>query len=227
MNFEILRSKRKTMTIHVFRNQRVQVRAPLRCKDDEIASFFAKHRPWIVKKLQEFKQYPGLEDSQYTASGSLWLIGKSYPISVIKGSKNQVKLTEQELVVEQCETTDSSKTIKLITKWKRDFASEMFQRRLVYWAEQFPVTLKEYQFRIRKMKRQWGNCSHRGVITINSQLIRYPQSCIDYVIIHELTHLKHLNHGKAFYYLLEQVMPQWRQHKQLLSEFSGSEPLDE
>jgi len=87
---------------------------------------------------------------------------------------------------------------------------------------QFPIQLKDYQFRLRKMKRQWGNCNQRGMITINSQLIRYPLTCIDYVMVHELTHLKHLHHGRAFYQLLEQVMPDWRQHRLLLSQFSGS-----
>ena len=88
-------------------------------------------------------------------------------------------------------------------------------------APQFPIRLPDFQFKLRKMKRQWGNCNHKGIITINSQLIRYPLNCIDYVLIHELTHLIHLNHGKSFYRLMEQVCPNWNQQRLLLSQFSG------
>ncbi|RLA00756.1 MAG: hypothetical protein DRQ47_09065, partial [Gammaproteobacteria bacterium] len=102
------------------------------------------------------------------------------------------------------------------------FAIELFVERLSFWAEQFPEPMENYQFRLRKMKRQWGNCNNKRIITISSRLIRYPQSCIDYVLVHELTHLKYLHHGRSFYRLLEKVMPDWQEQQRMLSQFSGS-----
>ena len=223
MNYEVLRTRRKTISIQVYRDQRVQVRAPLRCKDKEIETFVAKHNGWVEKKIQESLQYPGLAESQYINGGSLWLLGESLAITVKNGSPGNVRRVDNQIVVLQNDITDSAKIHRLITGWKRDFASNLFQQQLAFWAGQFPLPLRNYQFRLRKMKRQWGNCNHRANITINSQLIRYPLSCIDYVIVHELTHLKHLHHGRAFYQLLEKVMPDWQQHKLLLSQFSGSD----
>jgi len=195
MNYEIKRSKRKTLTIQVFRDQRVEVRAPLRCKDSEIERFMAKHENWVINKLNESQAYPGLPPSQFNHQGYLWLFGEQLTIEVTAGIRNIVSLEQGRLVVIQTQPQDSEKTNRLITRWKKAYAANFFEQRLEYWATQFPLVLPEHQFKIRKMKRQWGNCNHRGIITINSQLIRYPLACIDYVLVHELTHLKHLNHG--------------------------------
>jgi len=222
MNYEVVRSKRKTMSIHVYRDQRVVIRAPLRCKDNEISVFFKKYRNWVENKLHESRKFPGLSDSQYRDDGFLWLLGKSLSISVKKSNSNRIAHRDDRLIVYQTDVADSSKTFRMINKWKRNYALAIFQNRLAFWFEQFPLQLKDYQIRLRKMKRQWGNCNHLGVITINSQLVRYPESCIDYVLVHELTHLKYLHHGRAFYRLLENVMPDWQQHKLELSQFSGS-----
>ena len=209
------------MAIQICRDQCVLVRAPLRCKDKDIEEFFGKHQDWVDRKLQESRQYPGLAESQYVNEGSLWVMGESLVISVDDGSPVKVTQLSNCLKVVQGDKADITKTSRLVTQWKRNYASNIFQEKLAYWFSMFPVPIRKYQFRLRKMKRQWGNCNHQGVITINSQLIRYPESCIDYVIVHELTHLKHLHHGWAFYDLLEKVMPDWQQQKLLLSRFSG------
>ncbi len=224
MNFEIIRRKRKTMSIHVYRDQRVVVRAPLRCKDKEIELFYDKHRNWITKKLQESKQYPGLKESRYINDGSLRLLGETYTISVRKGLPHRVTKKSNQIIVVQGDENDTVKTERMLTKWKRTFAADLYEKQLALWSAKFPQPLRDYQFKIRKMSRQWGNCNHKGIITINSQLIRYPQACVDYVLVHELTHLKHLHHGRTFYGLMEKVMPDWQDNKRLLSEFSEPGP---
>jgi len=221
MNYEIKRSKRKTLSIQVYRDQRVQVRAPLRCKDSEIEHFIAKHEGWVRNKLDESLEYPGLPESEFVADGYLWLLGEKHFVEVNNGKPNSVVIKENKIIVTQANLLDEDKTYRLIYNWKADYAAALFKERLNLWAAQFPILLPSFQFKLRKMKRQWGNCNHKGIITINSQLIRYPLNCIDYVLIHELTHLKHLNHGKSFYRLMEQVCPDWHEQRLLLSQFSG------
>ncbi len=221
LNYEVVRSKRKTMAIHVYRDQLIKVRAPLGSRDSEIDAFVMQYQDWINKKLDESRQFPGLDDSQYGCGGFLWLLGQYISIYVSQGQHNSVQLEKNTLHIHQINSNDEKKTFRLINNWKREYARDLFQQRLRYWHEQFPIPMKAYQFRLRKMKRQWGNCNRKGVITINSQLVRYPAVCIDYVIVHELTHLQHLHHGNAFYQLLEKVLPDWQQYKKLLTEFSG------
>ena len=70
--------------------------------------------------------------------------------------------------------------------------------------------------KVRKMKRRWGSCSSRGVITFNSHLIKLPEPLIDYVVVHELAHLKEMNHSKAFYRVIAQVMPDFKAREKQL-----------
>jgi len=72
---------------------------------------------------------------------------------------------------------------------------------------------------IRKMTRRWGSCTKRGTINLNTDLIKVPLTFIDYVIVHELCHLKVHNHSPAFYKLLTRSMPDWRQRKARLESF--------
>jgi predicted metal-dependent hydrolase len=98
--------------------------------------------------------------------------------------------------------------------WYRRQAQTQFAGRLAQYAQaalwnggQVPV------MRLRRMKRTWGSCSSKGVITFNPQLIKAPLECIDYVVAHEVCHLREHNHGKAFYALQEQLYPHWREAK--------------
>ena len=221
MNYLIKRSKRKTLAIQILPSQSVLIRAPLRCRDEEIQRFYIKHNAWIQNKLSEYQQYPGLPESQYTHNGSLWLLGKPMDIQVITGIRNQVLINSNRLIVTQKSNLNEHKVEPQINRWKRHYGKALYGERLNFWAERFPISLPKFQYKTRKMKRQWGNCNNLGMITINSQLIRYPMHCIDYVIVHELTHLKYLHHGVSFYRLMESVMPDWRENKQLLSQYSG------
>ena len=77
--------------------------------------------------------------------------------------------------------------------------------------------LKYSELKFRKMKSRWGSCSSNGVITLNKKLIKTPQECIDYVIVHELAHLIHMNHSKKFHQLVEEYFPQATGAKETLS----------
>lgn len=79
------------------------------------------------------------------------------------------------------------------------------------WAKDKPIPLS-----VRRMKRTWGNCSSKGVIKLNTHLIKAPLPMIDSVIAHELCHLEEMNHSRAFYALLENLNPDWRQHRKKL-----------
>ena len=69
------------------------------------------------------------------------------------------------------------------------------------------------------MRSRYGSCSHRGIITLNRHLIATPLACIDYVLVHELCHLRHFSHDRAFYALLEAMLPDWRERKARLKEY--------
>jgi len=217
---EIKRSKRKTLGLQVYPDQRVVVRAPLRCKDSEIENFYRKNLNWIQTKLNESQRHPGLPSSEYKDQHWIWLLGDKLQIQVEYGLRSTVFVAGSQLIVVQQDISDTIHTERLVTRWKRDFAADYFQQTLSRSVHLFPINLPNFTFKLRKMKRQWGNCNSKKLITMNLQLIRYPIECIEYVAVHELTHLKVMNHGKSFYGLLEKVLPNWKESKQLLSQFS-------
>ncbi len=101
-----------------------------------------------------------------------------------------------------------------LVNWYRKQAAHLFSDRLVFFSRTAPWTRGESPpMRLRLMKRTWGSCSSKGVITLNPHLVKAPPRCIDYVIAHEICHLKEHNHGRGFYALQEQLYPGWREAK--------------
>jgi predicted metal-dependent hydrolase len=102
----------------------------------------------------------------------------------------------------------------LLIRWYRRQAQQQFESRLASFAGLAPWTDGELPaMRLRLMKRTWGSCSSKGIITLNPHLVKAPADCIDYVIAHEICHLREHNHGRAFYALQEQLFPDWRDFK--------------
>lgn len=106
-----------------------------------------------------------------------------------------------------------------VTRWYAAQAQRRFRQRLTAlqrrtaWARDRELTL-----RLRRMRRTWGTCSSRGVVRLNTHLVKAPDLILDYVIAHELCHLREMNHGPRFYALQERLWPEWRQHRRHLRE---------
>lgn len=156
------------------------------------------------------------------ADGSLhFYLGERYPlvITAASGRKPRVVFTGHEFQV-QSSLQDAENIRKALQVWYHAEAMKVLDARLqsiasrADWVRDTPVPLK-----LRRMKRTWGNCSSRGLIKLNTHLIKAPIRVIDAVIAHELCHLREMNHGKAFYALLERLNPDWRADRsRLLSE---------
>jgi predicted SprT family Zn-dependent metalloprotease len=113
-----------------------------------------------------------------------------------------------ELIVE---TGDPTRAERLIADWYQRQAAQIFSQRLTVCFERVRAWGVAYPtLRVRRMKTRWGSCTGHGAITLNSRLVELPVDLIDYVILHELCHLREMNHGPRFYALLEGVCPTWK-----------------
>ena len=99
-------------------------------------------------------------------------------------------------------------------RWYRHQAGRLFAARLSELAGRLPWLADDPPLRLRRMRRRWGSCSASGVITLNTHLVKAPTALLDYVILHELCHLRELNHGPRFYELMDQALPDWRARRQ-------------
>ena len=150
------------------------------------------------------------------ASGEQHLfMGRRYPLEILgrPGMRGTVDLVDERIRVMVPEPTQDSIRNKL-ESWYRQQAQQHFAARLAAYSRAAPWTSGELPpMRLRRMKRTWGSCSAKGVITLNPHLVKAPAECIDYVIAHEVCHLREHNHGKAFYLLQAQLYPAWREAK--------------
>ncbi len=100
-----------------------------------------------------------------------------------------------------------------------DKASKIIPERVKYYANLMAV--RYGRITIRKQKTRWGSCSNKGNLNFNCLLMLTPNEVIDYVVVHELCHLMEMNHSKAFWTLVEQVMPDYKEHKKWLRDYGG------
>jgi predicted metal-dependent hydrolase len=109
-----------------------------------------------------------------------------------------------------------------LRSWYRREAERLFSDRLKHWQQRAPWTRDQtLVLRLRRMRSTWGTCSQRGVIRLNTHLVKAPPDSLDYVIAHELCHVREMNHGPAFYALQERLYPGWRQEREHLRKFGS------
>ncbi|MBW2181870.1 MAG: M48 family metallopeptidase [Deltaproteobacteria bacterium] len=199
----------------------VDVHAPRTANDEQIHLAVRKKAPWIMRKLDKLETYHPLPaPKRYVSGETLVYLGRQYRLKVVKDSKQSAKLLGRFLWVWVEDKNDTQSVKKAVDQWYRKRARATLGR---YLEKCYTVVLRhgvpEPLLVIRKMRARWGSCSNSGRITLNVKLVQVPVHCIEYVIMHELCHLKHNNHSKAFYSLLTRCQPDWRKRKEILDKF--------
>ena len=127
------------------------------------------------------------------------------------GKINHVRLESDRVIV----STSSNKELTVILKqWYRIQAAKLIKERLDKWGDRLNVGYNRVT--IRGQKTRWGSCSHKGNLSFNWRLLMVPEPVLNYVIIHELTHIKEMNHSKKFWQLVTEHCPHWREHRKWL-----------
>lgn len=218
-DYAIKRQKRKTMALHVLSDGAVEVRAPQWVSTKIIVEFVTNRSPWVIQqrkeRLEKLERLPRFCDGQWH-----YFIGRPYRITVRSGKTVSATVVNEGLLLIVVDPESESQVEKALEKWYRIRAHDYFEQRLFACFELFPDWFQDRhiipELTIRKMRRRWGSCSSTGKITLNLAIVKMPQTCVDYVIIHELCHLHAFHHGKEFYRLLASVMPDWKVQEELI-----------
>lgn len=215
IRFTLKQSSRKTLGISVNPDMTVTVTAPEGKDMEAIRKVVKKRAPWILRQQRFFeKARPVVTPRQYV-SGETWrYLGRQYRLKILQGRPEGVKLKSGYLTVHVRDRDDVRRIKTLTEAWYREKALNYFTVKVDFCYEK----LRKYEirrpvFRIRKMKTRWGSCTKGGVVLLNPELIKVPSHCVEYVIMHEMCHLKHHDHGAGFYGLLSRVMPDWEGRK--------------
>lgn len=218
IEFSLLHRKRKTLGITVFPDSSVRVTAPNGAAISKVKEKVRKRGRWILENQVTFATFrPKPGPREFVGGETHRYLGRQYRLKIVQGEALGVRKRPPFLHVIVSNKGDGDTVEKLVTEWYRHRAQVFFTKRMEVCMKslgKYGIQLPEWG--ILKMKKRWGSCSPKGKILLNPELIKAPTGCIDYVIMHELCHLKHSLHDKRFFNLLATVLPDWQKRKSAL-----------
>jgi len=205
----LLSRRKKTISIHVHPDASVEVKAPVHTSAQAIIELVKKRARWVVRQVEQMQQHHVLVlPREYVSGETHFYMGRRYVLKVVPSDIDRVKLTRGAFMIE-CRYSDAGYVKTLLSEWYKKHARIVFERRFAVVAVNVDWLRPVLPISVRHMKKQWGSCSPKGRISLNWNLVKAPVECIDYVITHEVCHLREHNHSKRFYALLDRHAENW------------------
>lgn len=203
MKIQIIRSIRKTISIQVNKSANIVVKAPFFVTKNTINNFIEKNKSWIEKKREEIKK----RNNNYKIWSEFLYLWEKYKI--IEGNENILNKVNKNFCV--LKNINSSKIKKIIDNFYKKEAEKYIIEKTKYFIEKY--SLKVNSIKIGSAKWRWWSCSSKKDIRFTKYLMSAPLLSIDYVIIHELSHLREMNHSKHFWLEVERMMSDYKKYK--------------
>ena len=217
---EVVRKDIKNLHLGVYPpNGRVRVAAPSRFDEESVRLAVVTKLGWIKRKQKQFIDQERQSRRELITGESHYYAGQRYRLDVLeKDAPPTVKIRNNKTIVMQVRPGSSySKRDELLNKWYRERLKEQIPGLVAYWEPRVGVKLQEV--RIKKMKTHWGTCNIEAArIWLNLELIKKPQICLEYILVHEMIHLIERHHNDRFLRVIESVMPRWRSYRGLLNQ---------
>lgn len=219
LGYEVHRKKVKNINLRIKPNMEIYISAPMNLHSDYIENFIRSKEKWIKQVLQKIEEAKQNQlPSQYLSGERHKYLGKEYELEVKQGNSNRVSLKEGKIILTVIsnifENSDEKK--KVMERWYFENAQKVFVNAIQKWLEILDESIEKLS--IKPMKSRWGSCNYvKRYINLNTELIKRTQFEIEYVVLHELTHLKYPNHGKGFYRYIENYMPNYKIAEKMLN----------
>jgi predicted metal-dependent hydrolase len=221
ITYKVIFSSRRTMAISILPDASVIVRVPYRTSEQRIRKLINDKSSWILKHTKNFRAEREKRHTVSYTNGSMHPL-RGIDISLIteKSQRAFYRLGKSSVTLGLNNPDDPEQVKALLYAVYKDQANKVFPQLMEMTLRKF----ESYGFRvnelvIRTMKRRWGSCSNKGKITLNTELIKLSDRYIEYVMIHELCHLRHHNHGEGFYRLLSELFPDWKNARKEMKRF--------
>lgn len=241
--FTLQKSRRKTIALRVKEDGTVVVKAPNRVSRREVKRLVEKHAEWIVgqqksirEQIQKYPRFSGTDGEK------LWYFGERLTVRLVSGDaytgselahavngsrRKRVWRGKDTLYVRLSEDRKAQESegqeipveelvCDLVEQWYRKQAKDHFAAAIAYYERQIGV--KANRLFIKNQKSRWGSCSTQGNINLNWRLLFAPKAIGEYVVVHELCHLKQMNHSRRFWQEVESVLPDYRERRRWLKE---------
>ena len=220
--YRIVFSRRRTISISISPDNGVVVKAPYLTPAGTIKRFVNDKSEWIKKILAGFKSLKRIDNVKgYSDGDSILLFGRDFRLKLYQSDRYSIRIGSGDTIEAGYVKNSNPLIIRaMLEGWFKYIAQDKIRQKF----REILVRYDNYRFRpgdlvVRTMKKRWGSCSTKGKIAISYDLVRLDEAYTEYVILHELCHLKHHNHGADFYRLLSEVYPDWKKVREGLKKY--------
>jgi predicted metal-dependent hydrolase len=207
---KLVRSKRRTIALIVERDGSLTVRAPMRAAVVDIQSFILEKRDWIIRTQERFKALVEAPQKEYKDGETFLFLGNGYGLTLVKPQRPALKFKNGFML----ESTAQARGRQIFTKWYKEQAYHVIAERVRVFSAQHGFSPK--QVKISSARTRWGSCSPDGTLNFTWRLVMAPLDVIDYVVVHELAHLRVKNHSSRFWREVEKIMADYKDRRKWL-----------
>jgi len=221
-SYEIIRSNRKTISIIVEPDETIIVRAPKDLPDEKIREKIYKKRKWIAEKIQKSREIvkPVPKKRELVSGEKVKLKNKLIRLKIYPVQQKKTNLIFESNILHIFVNKDLSEDKrkeeikKVLLKWYKEQALDIISKRVQKYAKYLDEKPKD--IKVRDQQLRWGSCTKEGILLFNWRIVMAPVSAIDYIVIHELCHLKESSHTPKYWALVESLFPEYRKWKEWL-----------
>jgi hypothetical protein len=197
---------------------RVTIAAPLRMKPEAIRVFAITKLGWIKQQQLKQREQPRETLRDYIERESHYVWGKRYLLSLIEEeAPPRVEVGARRLVLRVRPGTRPQKREAVMEQWHRNLLREACPPLIAKWEKLLGV--KVVRTHVQRMKTRWGSCNRKAkAIRLNTELAKKPRECLEYILVHEMTHLIEPTHNSRFQALMDQHLPKWRGIREILNQ---------
>lgn len=213
ISFNIKRSKRKTLSIYIERDGTVTVIAPGNSTDKEIEEVIKKKEYQIYKSVAEWELTNSTKIEREFVNGQSFLyLGRNYRLEIVKEEQKKPLILKNGYFL--LRKKDESKAKKLFIEFYKEKGLQKIVERVERYQKRINVNPK--QIRIMELKNRWASCSEKGNLNFHWKCIMAPLDVLNYIVVHELAHLIHKKHTKAFWNEIDKMIPDYQNHMEWL-----------
>lgn len=228
IEIDVERKQIKNMHLSVYPpNGRVHISVPSYLNDNDIQSFIVSKWDWVLRQRKDVLGQARQTDRAFVSGEDHYLFGTRYRLKVnyITTGAYMVEVKGNVMTMSIAESSSVARRQVLMQEFYRDELKTYLAALMEKWQEQ--LNEPDVTWQVKMMKTQWGSCrSKKRSLLFNLQLARVPKECIEYVVVHELTHLKIDNHSRLFEELLSRRLSNWRARRKRLNAFIALQMKD-
>ena len=204
----LIRSKRRSVGLEITGKARLIVRAPHSLSRKRIEKIILEKKNWIERKLGEArKKRLRVIRKNFLAGEVFYYLGRQYPLVISDSVENPIAFDDKFILSRGCRN-----------QAKELFISFYKQKTVEITAKQAKAFAEKYKLKYEKIngtraEKRWGSCSSKGSLNFSYRLVMAPPAVIEYVVAHELAHLKHQNHSEKFWALVGEMLPAYKERR--------------